>query len=117
LPKVQAEIKKLEKDADKLDAKARARLRQRALDWLQADLAAWTRLVEEGPPSRALAQKALAYWRNDADLAGVREPDQLAALSEAERDAWRALWAEVAQTLRRARDLIPATEKGKEKAS
>jgi hypothetical protein len=28
-------------DADQLDANARARLRQQALDWLRADLAAW----------------------------------------------------------------------------
>ena len=31
----------------------------------------------------------------DPDLAGVRDPATLAALSDAERDEWRAFWAEV----------------------
>ena len=36
----------------------------------------------------------------DPDLAGVRDVAALAALPEAERDEWRALWVEVDRLLK-----------------
>jgi hypothetical protein len=47
----------------------------------------------------SLACGALAHWRRDPDLAGVRDPDALAALPGEERDGWRALWDEVDRRL------------------
>ena len=47
-------------------------------------------------------QKALARWREDPDLAGLRDADALERLPPAERQEWRALWQEVADLLRRA---------------
>ena len=35
------------------DDAAKARLRQQALDWLKAELATWTKLLESGPPQTA----------------------------------------------------------------
>jgi serine/threonine-protein kinase len=83
-------------DDPKPDDAARAERRHQALGWLRADLAAWSELLESGdPPARATVAPTLRHWRQDTDLAGVRDPDALAALPEPERADWRALWAEV----------------------
>jgi tetratricopeptide (TPR) repeat protein len=89
------------KDADKLDGKERARLRRQALDWLRADLAAWGRWLEKAPEARLLFVGQLRHWLADSDLAGVREREALATLPEAERQPWRQLWDDVADTLTR----------------
>jgi tetratricopeptide (TPR) repeat protein/serine/threonine protein kinase len=90
------------KDAAKLDDTERARWRRQALDWLRADLAAWTQLLEKRPEQvRARVQQDLRYWQQDADFAGVRG-DGLANLPEAERQGWQQLWADVEQTLKNA---------------
>src|SRR6266511_129723 len=83
-------------DAAKLDDKERGRLRQQALDWLRADLAAYTRFAEKGnPKTRQAVQQRLAHWHQDADLTPLRDEKALAALPEKERAAWQKLWAEV----------------------
>ena len=48
----------------------------------------------------AACRRALDHWRMDPDLAGVRDVAALAALPEAERDEWRALWVEVNRLLK-----------------
>jgi hypothetical protein len=53
-------------------------------------------------PSRRAVQKMLGHWQADPDLAGVRGEPALAKLPEAEREAWRTLWAVIATTLARA---------------
>jgi hypothetical protein len=84
-------------DATKLDDKERTRLRQQALDWLRADLTAYTRLVEKANPNtRRVIQQRLAHWQEDTDLTPLRDAKALAALPEKERAAWQQLWAEVA---------------------
>jgi tetratricopeptide (TPR) repeat protein len=91
---------------DKLDDKERARLRRQGLNWLQADLEAWRRLVDKKPdkgPSAAVVARTLQLWLADPGFAAVREPKQLTQLPEAERQSWRQLWAAVADTLARAR--------------
>jgi tetratricopeptide (TPR) repeat protein len=85
------------KDDPPPDQAARAELRGRALDWLRADLAQRRKQLDTGA---AAARLALDHWRTDPDLAGVRDADSLASLSEAERALWRALWAEVDRLLR-----------------
>ncbi len=81
----------------------RAGLRKQALDWLSADLRAWRTLLEKGPEKNrpAIAQQ-LAHWLEDTDLSGVRGPEALAKLPEAERRDWQKLWADIAATLARA---------------
>jgi hypothetical protein len=88
-----------------------AKARPRA--WLQAELAAWTKLLESGPlKARPSIAQTLQHWRDDADLAGIREAKDLEALPEAEREAWRALWAGVDALLTRAQSAAtPAGEK------
>ena len=81
----------------------RARWRQQAREWLRLDLAAWTKRLETAQPAdRAEVQKALARWREDPDLAGLRDADALEKLPPAERQECQALWQEVADLLRRA---------------
>jgi serine/threonine-protein kinase len=91
------------KDADKLDARERARWRKQALDWLRADLEAWRKALDKGkPPERAKALAALRHWQQDADLAGLRDDKALAGLPTDERDACRKLWADVAALVQKA---------------
>jgi serine/threonine-protein kinase len=92
-------------DAGHLEDKERARLRQQALGWLRADLARWARLLEGGKPeSLAALRRTLTGWQKEPDLAGLRDPEALARLPEAERPAWGKLWADVEALLARARD-------------
>jgi serine/threonine protein kinase/Flp pilus assembly protein TadD len=100
------------KDADKLDAKELARLRQQALDWLRADLKAYRQLMEKsaGKAGPAIA-KQMQHWLQDGDFAGVRGDKALAKLPEAEQSAWRKLWADVAEMLAKAQGKAPAEKK------
>jgi hypothetical protein len=90
-------------DAAKLEDPERARLRQQALDWLRADLAAWGQLLDKGLDKTGMAVRTLRWWQQDPDFTGVRG-DALAKLPEAERQQWQQLWADVEQTLRNASD-------------
>jgi tetratricopeptide (TPR) repeat protein len=87
-------------DAETLDDGERARLRRQALDWLTADLAAWTKVVEKDPRSRAQARYSLRHWQTDGDLAGVRDAAALGRLSPKEQQAWLKLWKDVDDLLR-----------------
>ncbi len=87
-------------DGAALSETERARWRQQAREWLRLDLAEWTsRLNAAAPPVRATVQRTLAQWRDDPDLAGVREPAALTKLPSEERQEWHALWSDVAARL------------------
>jgi serine/threonine-protein kinase len=78
-------------------------LRKQARDWLRIDLAAWAKKVDTGKDAdRIQARKTLAPWRDDPDLAGLRDADTLGRLPPAERQECQALWQEVGNLLRRA---------------
>jgi serine/threonine protein kinase/Flp pilus assembly protein TadD len=98
-------------DATALGAQKRALLRLQALVWLRADLALRAKQAAgDRPEERAQAQRALEHWLRDADFVGVRG-DALAKLPEAERQTWRQLWADVADTLARAQGPPGAAKK------
>jgi eukaryotic-like serine/threonine-protein kinase len=85
------------------DEAARVSLRQQALGWLRAELAAWGRILDAGDPKlRAGVAPTLIHWKRDSDLAGVRDADALSKLPEAERKLWQALWTDVDRLLERA---------------
>jgi tetratricopeptide (TPR) repeat protein len=86
-------------DAAQLDDAEMARLRRQALDWLSADLAAWAKLGEKAEAQPKL--RMMEHWREDSDLAGVRDPPALTKLPEAERAAWLKLWSDVNDLLKR----------------
>jgi hypothetical protein len=69
-------------------------------------------VLAKGPDqARAAAAGNLQHWQEDTDFAGVRGPDALAKLPEAERAGWRQLWVDVADTLTRAQEQGRPAEK------
>jgi hypothetical protein len=64
------------------------------LKWLRADLARWTSQAKD-PKRREQVRDQLTDWKKEADLAPVRDPAWLAAMSPADRKAWEALWRDV----------------------
>jgi serine/threonine-protein kinase len=90
------------KDVGKLGEPERRSWRQQALDWLRADLAVWGPTLDKGnAQTRTRVQQVLRHWQTDADLAGVREPAELARLPAEERQTWQKLWADVDALLKR----------------
>ncbi len=84
------------KDDPPLDDAAKTRWRKQAMDWLTADLGAWSKILESGTPeARQAIAKTLQYWKADPDLAGIREPVGLAKLPAEEQAACRGLWSRV----------------------
>src|SRR5262249_5482356 len=74
----------------------KVKLRRQALDWLRADLAAWSKAVENDPPRELVGViKTLRGWEADAVLALVRDEPGLANLPEAEQADFRTLWSGV----------------------
>ena len=73
-----------------------ARWRKDALKWLLADLAHYQK---QAATSLAKARSDIAnhlnQWRTDLDLAGIRDELALESRPAEERDACRALWADV----------------------
>jgi tetratricopeptide (TPR) repeat protein len=92
-----------EEDAARLDDREKARLRRQALGWLRANLALRAKQLEGGRPAdRAEVRRALAHWRKDPDLAGLRDEAALGGLPAEEREAFTRLWADVAALLKKA---------------
>jgi serine/threonine-protein kinase len=91
------------KDAGGLPDKEYVGLRRQALQWLRADLTAYRRLLEKEPDKATPAvRERMRHWQQDTDFAGVRGPEALTKLPEAERQEWQRLWADVTDTLDRA---------------
>jgi serine/threonine-protein kinase len=89
-------------DAAALGEEEKTRLRAQARQWLRADLAARARAFDAGAPvNRGAVRLILTRWRNDPDLAGLREPGELNKLLADERKECLAIWAEVAGVLAR----------------
>ncbi len=91
-------------DGASISEEERARWREQARDWLRGDLAAWSgRLTSGAAKDSSLVVQNLTAWRTDPELAGLREPAALEALSAEEREDCIALWDEVEVILKRAR--------------
>jgi eukaryotic-like serine/threonine-protein kinase len=92
-------------DVGKLDDQERRQLRQQALAWLRTDLDLLSQRLNTGKPEdRQIVRATLLHWQRDADLVGVREVETLRKLADDEQAAWRKLWAEVADLLKKAGD-------------
>jgi serine/threonine protein kinase/Flp pilus assembly protein TadD len=99
------------KDAAHLGDTERTALRQQALDWLRADLAAYHRLFEKVPDKNGpVINQRMQYWQQDKLLVCACGLDALAKLPEAERAEWQKLWSDVADLLIRTR---PTTSREK----
>jgi WD40 repeat protein/tetratricopeptide (TPR) repeat protein len=75
------------------DDAAKVKLRQEALDGLRAEYNAWRQL--DGPRAPQSIANELQQWKQDPDLASIRDDAALAGLPEAERKQWQALWNDV----------------------
>jgi hypothetical protein len=86
-----------------LDATERSRFHQQALEWLQADLAAYAAQVaantEEG---REQARRWMQDVKAERMLACVRDAEALAKLPETERAEWQKLWGDIEAMSRKA---------------
>jgi hypothetical protein len=75
-------------------------------------LAAYPPFLEKDPDKVGpVIVQRMQYWLRDTSFAGVRGPDALAKLPEAERPAWHKLWTDVAQTLAQAQKNAVAEKK------
>jgi serine/threonine-protein kinase len=87
-------------DARGLKEQERKRWCDQAREWLRADLRARVRAFDANPTeARDGVHKTLTRWREDPELACVRDPGELEKLGADERKEWLALWAEVAAAL------------------
>src|SRR5688500_4627795 len=87
-------------DAKDLSESERKRWRDEARRWLRADLARWGEpQTDAGACDRV--KHWLASWPAEQDLAGLREPAELAKLSASERRDCLALWDEVSRVINR----------------
>jgi serine/threonine-protein kinase len=85
------------------DLESRARLRRKALEWLEADLAAITSSMEKAHArDRHWGPSRLGRWLVATQLAGVRDESALSHLAEPEQKAWTALWSKVKATIEKA---------------
>jgi eukaryotic-like serine/threonine-protein kinase len=91
------------------DEAARVKLREQALGWLRDDLAAWAKVLDGGnePGRKQAVARTLAHWKEDADLAGIRDEGAWAKLPEQEREGFRTLWADLDRLLAKARAGAP----------
>jgi hypothetical protein len=83
-----------------LDEGERTRLRDEAAGWLAADLEARTKALDADATRRPGRLQWLEYWRENPDLASVRDPDALAELPDDERPRWEAFWRRLDDALR-----------------
>jgi tetratricopeptide (TPR) repeat protein len=81
----------------------RAKFREQARTWLEAELAVWTNLLASanGQKRQAIVG-TLKHWQQDTDLASVRDETALTKMPENERKAWKSLWANVNALLNKA---------------
>jgi tetratricopeptide (TPR) repeat protein len=99
-------------DPGKLTDDEPVRIRKLAFDWLRYDLNAWlTRLDKEPNQTLLVLGREMQHWLIDTDFTGLRGPDALDKLPEAERKDWQKLWDDVAETLARAQGKNPPEQK------
>jgi serine/threonine protein kinase len=98
-------------DTGELDQAGRAAWRRQALDWLRAYVAARIEGLDKSEPERAASRGGLIAVKRDRELAGLRDAAALAALPEAEREAWNRFWADVDTALARGQAAVPAQQR------
>jgi eukaryotic-like serine/threonine-protein kinase len=90
-------------DDPPLDNEAQTKLRQQALSLLQGELQSWQGfLATANAQQRAFIAATLKHWQEDTDLARIRDAEELAKLPAAEREAFEALWKQVAELITKA---------------
>ena len=90
------------RDEPPLDESTKTKLRSQALEWLKAELAIWSKLLDANPQSAPNLVRTLRHWQQDADLISIRDKPALAKLPAEEQKAFARLWDDVADLLKRA---------------
>jgi serine/threonine-protein kinase len=84
----------------------RASWRDRARQWLRADLTFWASAIDGGPEAdRVLARQRLTHLWTDPDLAVLLGQGSIDQLPPADRQESRRLWDEIEDLIRRTRAL------------
>ncbi len=92
-------------NSEKVDDAERARLQRQALDWLLADLAAWEKMTSNMPLAEITAVvQTLEHWKNDPDLASLRDEAMVKKLSMEDQELCRQLWAGHSELLSQLRE-------------
>jgi hypothetical protein len=66
-------------------------------------LKSWTKHFDKGTPqTSAETKRDMELWQREKQLAGLRDPAELAKLPAEEQGAWRQFWADVAALHERA---------------
>jgi len=92
------------KEAGPIDDTQRGSQRQQALEWLRANLKAYSAILDKNPKAGPTIQQTLAHWQLDEDLASLGGTAAIDKLPEAEREAWRKLWADVEALSKRTKE-------------
>ena len=90
------------KDDPRPDDAAKAKLRRQAHDWLGPNSPHGPRSSIPRGRHKGERRTTLQHWKEDADLAGIRDEKELAKLPEEERTLFKRLWNDVDQLLSRA---------------
>ena len=89
------------------DDTTKEKFRGKVREWLKADLVSLSKIVDApSPRGRSAVNRTLQHWRQDPDLAGIRDQQELAKLPETERKEWQSLWVEIEAQRKRAE--VPA---------
>ena len=97
-------------DASTITDADRMAMRKQAYEWLCADLGSWNKCLQKKQPDDTLAlANVLAQWEKNPGLADVRDKKNLTKLSDAERESWQKLWAEVEQLRKQADGMFKET--------
>ena len=80
--------------------------RQEGREWLRTDLPVWTTMLQSNRRAEGdLARSMLIHWGKEPDLIGIRERTAIDKLPPLERAECLALWSDVEETLKRARQI------------
>src|SRR5262249_14765433 len=89
--------------SDNLSDAERSGLRGQALEWLSAELTAWTKHLEQNPKLKhSDLARWLHRWQQEPDLASLRDAAAQVNLPAGERTAWQKLWVDVENLRKRA---------------
>jgi serine/threonine-protein kinase len=82
---------------------ARARWREQAVAWLEADLSSAVAALESGTSrERAAIARRLGRWQVDPALAGLRDAPSMTVLDDSERLSLQSLWRRIDDARKRA---------------
>jgi eukaryotic-like serine/threonine-protein kinase len=81
------------------DEEAKVKLREQALQWLNANLEALKKLIGSGDEKqKAEAEETLNAWQAEPNLSSVRG-EAIAKLPENQQQTWHELWKQVAESV------------------